>query len=99
LQISAFFAEKPNDFRPLAVLVVVGRQAAIAGPGECNRQQDDDQESRHNVSLWIKGSGLHRASARREAACIGTNDIKEGFQLPLVRCGQKFAFWRQIRLS
>jgi len=73
--------------------MVIGRQAAIAGPGECNRQQDDDQESRQNVSLWIEESGfINRASARREAACIGTDDIKEGFQLPLVQSGQKFAF-------
>jgi len=36
-----------------AILVVIARQAAIAGPGKRDRQQNDDQDSSQNVSLKI----------------------------------------------
>ena len=84
-----------------AVLTVIARQTAVAGPGEGNRQQDDNQKTAQGVfalnqKIRHSSPALAEQSAGARQACFGARDIGEGVPLPLVLFGQKFAFLRQM---
>jgi hypothetical protein len=86
------------------VLAVIARQTAVAGPGEGNRQQDDNQETAQGVfaldqKIRHSSPALAEQSAGARQALFGARDIGEGVRLPLVLFGQKFAFLRQMRLG